>query len=110
MLSPDGGEIQGTVVDENLVPQAGVRGLLLPDPPPPRAIGATSREFVTDAKGEFILHGIAAGHYRLFAWKDVDQDGYFDPELIGRSRPDATSVTIARGGRFQVTVEIIEKP
>jgi protocatechuate 3,4-dioxygenase beta subunit len=108
MLSPDGGEIQGTVLDEHLVPQAGVRGLLLPDLPPPRAIGSNSREFVTDAQGEFILHGIAPGHYRLFAWKDVDQYGYFDPELIGRSRPDATSVTIVRGGRLQVTVEIIK--
>lgn len=110
VLRPDGGEIVGAVVDERGDPQRGIRGLLLPDPPPLQgaAIGASSREFTTDPEGAVELKGVAPGTYLVFAWRDIGPDEYFDPLLLRASQPDATRVTVDPYSRLPLFVDVIE--
>jgi len=40
------------------------------------------KEDHTDQYGRFTIKGIAPGRYKLFAWEDVEEGAYQDPEFI----------------------------
>jgi hypothetical protein len=104
-LSPDGGQIDGTVVDERSQPVPRVQGVLLPDPLP-ETIGLHDSIW-SDADGRFTLNGLAPGNYRIYVWDSVGEQQYFDRELLMRSRALATPIRIDPRSRISPTVKII---
>ena len=81
VLSNAGAKVDATVLDDAGQPVAGVRVVLVPEPRR-RAHGRLFKDATTDGGGRISLTGIAPGDYKLFAWEDVEEEAYRDPEYL----------------------------
>jgi protocatechuate 3,4-dioxygenase beta subunit len=105
-LSPHGGRVQGTVVDENQQPVQAARVVLIPDPPR----RAELRLFVTatsDQYGRYTLGGITPGDYRVFSWKEVEAGAYQDPEFLKPYEGFGEPVSVKEGDQLSLQVKLI---
>jgi hypothetical protein len=61
----------------------------------------------TDAQGHFVIAGVAAGSWKLFAWESVQPGAYQNPEFIQKYESRGTSVTVTPGSRLTPDVMLI---
>ena len=105
LLGADGGQIAGTVTDENGEPRDGIAVTLIPT-------GAhRSHEFysfpTTDASGKFTITGIAPGTYKLLAWDNVDRNAVmYDPDFLAPYESAAQTVEIAANEKKDVDLKL----
>jgi protocatechuate 3,4-dioxygenase beta subunit len=59
----------------------------------------------TDQYGHFTIRGLAPGNYTLFAWQDVDEEVYRDPEFL-KSQGAGKPVKIEEGSRQAVNLNL----
>jgi sarcosine oxidase gamma subunit len=105
LLSSRGGQVNGTVVDEQQRGIPNTQAVLIPDRFRDRFdLYKTS---TSDANGHFTLHGIAPGEYHLFAWEAIDPYAYFDPDLMKQFESKGKPVHIAESARESVDVQVI---
>jgi len=95
VLSNAGARVDATVLDDAGQPAAGVRVVLVPEPRL-RAHGRLFKDATTDGGGRVSLTGIAPGDYKLFAWEDVEEEAYRDPEYCARTKTAARRSASAR--------------
>src|SRR5712692_9455274 len=81
LLSSNGGQVEGMVLNAVRQPATGAAVVLAPDAPR-RAQPQLYKEVSTDQYGRFVIKGIAPGGYKLFAWEDVESGAYQDPEFL----------------------------
>jgi Carboxypeptidase regulatory-like domain len=105
VLSPNGGRIDGIVVNDRRQPLAGIEAVLLPARQPARV--DLYKTAITNSSGAFIFHGIPPGDYKVFAWEAIESFGYFDENLLRQSDPQGATVRIEESAREQVEVRII---
>src|SRR5262249_42554012 len=55
------------------------------------------RTTTLDPAGRFRLDRVPPGDYRLFAWQDVDEGAWEDPEFVRRYESAGTPVPVAEG-------------
>jgi hypothetical protein len=82
VLASDGGKVDGTVSDKDDKPVAGATVVLIPNDPALRARLDYGRDATTDQAGHFEMKNIAPGDYKLFAWDDVEEGSWFDPDFL----------------------------
>jgi hypothetical protein len=82
VLAMDGGRVSGTVSDKDDRIVAGAAVALIPNDPALRARFDFTKNTVTDQAGHFELKGLAPGDYKLFAWADIEEDSWFDPDIL----------------------------
>ncbi len=89
MLSGTAGTISGSVEDKNgdLFPYATVT--LIPQDQQERPVKA-----LPDDNGSFRFAHLAPGKYTLFAWEEIDDGLWPDPEFRRRYADRATSITV----------------
>ncbi|HEY2379641.1 MAG TPA: carboxypeptidase regulatory-like domain-containing protein [Terriglobia bacterium] len=92
VLSTDYGSIDGTVAGESTV-------VLVPDV---RNRTDLYRSVVTDFSGHFSLDRIPPGDYKMFAWRDVETDAWYDPDFMRNYENDGKPVHIAEGATLHV--------
>jgi hypothetical protein len=102
VLSPDGGRVDGTVLQEQH-PVSGALVVLAPDPPHREREEMYSMK-ATDAFGHFSLLGLPPGDFKLFAWELVQGKNYSDPDFFNAFEDRGTPVHI--GERQQQTVQL----
>jgi hypothetical protein len=110
-LSSAGTRIEGTVTDENDLPSVGVVVALVPE-------GERRHQFrlykdtTTDQYGQFILRGVAPGAYKLFSWKEVENNAWQDPDFLASFESKGTKVTAEEDGHIAIRLKLIptEKP
>jgi Carboxypeptidase regulatory-like domain len=105
-LSLDGGSIQGAVLNEGGKPVAGSAVVLIPDPPR-RSLTDLYSTTRTDSNGLFSLQALAPGNYKLFAWKDLEQHSFEDPDFIHRFEDRGKRVEINAREQKQVQLQVI---
>ncbi|HEX4997463.1 MAG TPA: carboxypeptidase regulatory-like domain-containing protein [Terriglobia bacterium] len=110
-----GSSIDGRILDRgNAV--AGAQIVLVPDPRWDTARSPDRFKITaTDTTGSFYLRGIAPGRYLAFAFEELENRFYFDPEFLNRfgvrgvpvqleengiARPDLTLITAAETEAF----------
>jgi hypothetical protein len=111
VLSTAGARIDGSVTDENDLPSAGAVVTLVPE-------GDRRKQFrlymatTTDQHGQFILRGIAPGTYKLFSWKELEDNAWEDPEFLAPFESQGTRVTAEENGHIATRLKLIptEKP
>ncbi len=111
VLSTAGARIDGSVTDENNLPSAGAVVTLVPE-------GDRRKQFrlymttTTDQSGQFVLRGIAPGTYKLFSWREVEDNGWEDPEFLAPFESQGTRVTAEENGHIATRLKLIptEKP
>ena len=77
VLSDESGTIEGDVTDSSDQPAPGSWVMIL-------AEGRQPRNMAADLSGHFKLAGLAPGEYTLYAWDDVQDVEYADPEWLRR--------------------------
>ncbi len=108
LLSATGGEVQGVSLDARGQPAPGATVVLAPEIEhrPRRDLFRTA---VADQYGRFTLQGIAPGDYKLFAWEEVENDAWLDPEFLRPVESAARSITVRENGRETVQVRLLEE-
>ncbi len=82
ILASDGGQVEGAVSDANDKPVLGATVVLIPNDAALRTRFDYTRDAVTDQVGHFELKGVAPGEYKLFAWDDIEESSWFDPDVL----------------------------
>ena len=106
LLSPNGGQVEGTVVDAKQQPASVGTVVLIPDirhRDQPQLFKATG----LNGSGHFTITGIPPGDYKLFAWQEIERDVYQDPEFLKPYEVQGESVTIREGSREKTQVKLI---
>jgi protocatechuate 3,4-dioxygenase beta subunit len=80
-MSSNGGEVEGVVLNADDQPAKAATVELVPDEPH-RARSRLYRQASTDQYGRFLIKGVAPGGYKLFAWEDIIDGQYEDPEFM----------------------------
>lgn len=107
LLSATGGEVQGVSLDARGQPAPGATVVLAPEIEH-RLRRDLFRTTVADQYGRFTLQGIAPGDYKLFAWEEVENDAWLDPEFLRPFESAARSITVRENGREAVQVRLLE--
>jgi hypothetical protein len=97
VLSTDYGSIDGNVSGEStfvLVPNVRTRTDLY-------------RTAVTDPSGHFHVDQIPPGDYKMFAWPEIAEDAWYDPDFIRAYENDGKFVRIAEGATEHVQLTAI---
>ena len=76
---------------------------LVPDSPL-RNAGDLYRSAITDSNGNFELHGIAPGNYRLFAWPDLEGAAYRNAEFMKEYDERGKPVQIQNDSRMTTSL------
>jgi carboxypeptidase family protein len=106
VFGTDGGQVQGSVQDQNGMPAQGVTVTLVPlgEYENRRDRSKVSR---TSPGGTFTLKDVAPGDYRVFAWGDVDQNLVQTPEFRKAFESRAVAVTVGSNSKESVTLKLI---
>jgi hypothetical protein len=106
LISPAGATIQGVVKDANDHPVSAAMVVTVPQ-------GKHSDRFdlyqtaATDQQGTFKIRGAAPGTYKVFAWEDVDNEAWFDPDFMKNYESQGTSVSVNEWDRSTVSLRVI---
>jgi len=106
LLSPNGAQVEGTVVDAKQEPASVGTVVLIPDirhRDQPQLYKATG----LNGSGHFTITGIPPGDYKLFAWQEIERDAYQDPEFLKPYEVQGESVTIREGSREKTQLKLI---
>jgi protocatechuate 3,4-dioxygenase beta subunit len=106
VLSSNGGQVEGVVLDAGDQPASGATVALVPDAAR-RTQTRIYQEVTTDQYGRFIMKSIAPGGYKLFAWEDVESGEYQEPEFLKRFETLGHSVGIREGRRESAQLKLI---
>jgi hypothetical protein len=105
LLSPNGGRIDGTLVNDKQEPVCGVVAVLIPDRQ--RDHADLYKTAITDETGHFTIRGIPPGDYKVFAWEALEEFAYYDPELIRSYEQKGTHVRITESSKESLEVKVI---
>jgi hypothetical protein len=105
LISRNVGQVDGVIVDERMQPVPGVQAVLIPDGN--RSRTDLYKTATTDQAGRFTVRGVAPGDYKLFAWEALENNGYFDPEVMRRSETFGRPVRVAESSKQVVEGKII---
>jgi len=106
VLSSTGGQVEGVVLNADQQPATEASVVAVPD-----ELRRTQLRFYkddhTDQYGRFTIKGIAPGRYKLFAWEDVEEGAYQDPEFIKRFEALGEAVVIRENSHESAPLKLI---
>jgi hypothetical protein len=105
LVRRDGGQVEGTVLDDRNQAVPGVRGIVLPDPLP-ESLGHYYPLY-SNPDGKFTLRGVAPGIYKAYVWEGLGELQLYDRELWQRTRTSATAIRIDAGSRITTDIKVI---
>jgi len=105
VLAFGSGRVEGTVTDNRSQPVAGGRIVAVPDRN--RFRTDLYRSVSIEQNGHFVFTSLAPGDYKIFAWESVEDNSWFDPDLLARAEGRAHSVHISESTTQNVSVQII---
>jgi len=61
--------------------------------------------------GRFEFHALAPGHYKIFAWENVDLNPLrYDPDFLRPFESQGQAIHIDENGKLSVRLKLIESP
>jgi len=103
VLSTQAGTITGSVLNNDGKPSSGSRTALIPSDSDSRL--ATQ---LADDNGKFKFTAVRPGTYKLFAWEEVDENAWQDPEFRRKYESHAAEITI--GASETRNVQLVSIP
>jgi hypothetical protein len=104
VISRNVGQIDGVIVDSRGMPVPGVQAVLIPDL---RNRTELYKNATTDQTGRFVMRGVTPGDYKLFAWEALENNGYFDPDVMRRSESLGKAVQVGESSQLVIEGKII---
>jgi len=102
------GTVDGTVVKDDGTPAAGATVVLVPDPPR-RERWILYSNASTDQYGHFIANNVTPGNYHAFAWQDLDDGSYMDPEFLQPFENAAQGFSLADNQKLTLQLTLLPK-
>jgi hypothetical protein len=101
-VGADGGQIMGTIVDEQDRPA----GVLMPALtafliPADRQRFDLYKTATADSSGRFAIRGVPPGTYKLFSWGVYNNNDQYDPEVIKKWESRGVLVLVQPNGQIQ---------
>lgn len=108
LMSANGGQIEGVVVDDQSAPAAVALVTLVPSGvPPSKSLFKTA---MTSPAGHFLMRGIAPGSYKLFAWDNADPNEIlFNPDFTRQFESQSKTVEVTEGSKDSVQLTLIRQ-
>src|SRR6267142_1143848 len=105
VISPRGGRVEGTIVDNEGAQVPGAQVVLVPEQ---RLRDREELYKITQApNGAFSMRGVRPGNYRLFAWPATQTPAYMDPDFIRDYEIRAESVRVDPESRVVVQARVL---
>jgi protocatechuate 3,4-dioxygenase beta subunit len=60
----------------------------------------------TDQHGRFTMRGLAPGSYRLYAWQDMEEGVWRDPDFLKSQEANGTALKVEEGSRQQIELKV----
>jgi hypothetical protein len=105
-ISGSGGQIEGSAADSKQKPAFGAVVVLVPDAPRRERL-MLFKTTTADTMGHFSITGIAPGEYKLFAWEQIEESAYQDPEFLKPYESQGQAITIREGSRENAQLKVI---
>jgi len=116
LVSTKGGTIEGSVVEaavEKDVEKDGDRVQPVPNATVVIVPEEKFRKFPdrfgigsTDQHGRFTIRGVAPGGYTLYAWQDLEEGVYRDPDFLKSQEASGTAVRVQEGSHQQIELKV----
>ncbi len=106
VLSGTGGQVEGVVLNADQQPATEASVVAVPDEPR-RTQWRIYKDERTDQYGRFTIKGLAPGRYKLFAWEDVEEGAYQDPDFIRKFEPLGEAVVIRENSHESAQLKVI---
>jgi hypothetical protein len=104
VIGKNAGGIDGQVVANPQGSAADVSVVLVPEV---RRRSELYRATTTDVAGQFHFDRVPPGDYKIFAWEEVQDGAWYDPEFLRTVENRGTPVRILEGGTETPRVEVI---
>jgi hypothetical protein len=105
VVSPNGGRIEGAVLKDGK-PFSGATVTLVPDEKRRRR-RELFKTAATDQYGRFTLRGISPGEYTLYAWEEIEQGAYEDPEFLRPYEKKGKDVRVDEASKTALELTLI---
>jgi protocatechuate 3,4-dioxygenase beta subunit len=106
-LASDGAAVQGVVLDKDSQPVPDATVLLAPDL---RSRDDLFTSTTTDQNGHYEFTAVAPGDYKLFAWEEVEEDAWNDPDFLRQYEKQGAKAALEAKARASVSVRVATKP
>ena len=106
VIGANAGRINGTVINARREPLAGITVVAVPDAGE-RSRSDRYKQVTSDASGRFRIQGLPPGNYTLFAFEDIEEGAWQDPEVIRSYETRGTSVRVRDGNDENVQLTVI---
>ena len=60
----------------------------------------------TDQHGRFTIHGLAPGSYRFYAWQDMEEGVWRDPDFLKSQEANGKTLKVEEGSRQQIELKV----
>ena len=108
VLAPSAGDVTGTVQNSRGEPAAGVQVTAVPNTPSLRR--ELNKLVTSDASGNFTLHGLPPGDYKIFAWEEVETNAWMDRDFRQPFENSAASARVEESAAASsITLRVIER-
>ncbi|HEY6250613.1 MAG TPA: hypothetical protein VI685_11685 [Candidatus Angelobacter sp.] len=107
LVSPGGGHIEGTTLNDKHEPVSGSYVFLVPD-----SSDKTNADLIqqarSDVKGKFALRGVPPGSYKLFAFEDAETEILNQPDLLKNYEQNSQSIKVEEAGKYTLEIKPVK--
>jgi len=107
VLGTNVGAVEGIVTDRDRRPLANTTVAIVPDAAIRQRVDLY-KSATTDESGRFRVEGIAPADYLIFAWEEIEDRLWLDPDFIGRNAAGGRRIRVIE--RSRDNVELIAIP
>ena len=105
VFSTHGARLSGTVTGKAEMP----RVILIPDTTDAGSPSYATRAAVFDQNGVFTIESIAPGSYKLYAFENVPEGIWLDPDFLKEVESSGTAVEFAEGDAKTIQAPLLRK-
>ena len=106
LLSPNGGRVEGVVLNDEDQPFSGAQVVLVPEGRR-RKMRHLFKTATSDQNGVFSLPGIAPGPYKIFAWAEIEQGAWQDNDFLRDYEKESDDFEVKENDALTVELELI---